>query len=125
MPPPVDLAADPPSEEVLPTLDARVFADWSGDMDAEDVAAILARVPEECARALTELRKSIAARDPAAARRTAHRLKGMASNLGARKLAQLARTIELGSQNVDDVAARLGDLETALAETLEAVAGLR
>jgi hypothetical protein len=45
----------------------------------------------------------------------------MASNLGAARLAALARSIEIASVDIADVAARLAGLETTLAATLEAI----
>ena len=81
------------------------MSDWCDDLDKEDVLAILARVPEEGARSFADLAKAIAAGDVAAARRTAHRLKGMANNLGAVRLARIARAIELGCQSIEDVSA--------------------
>jgi HPt (histidine-containing phosphotransfer) domain-containing protein len=109
------------AEAELPLIDPRIMSDWSDDMDREDVLAILARVPDEGARSLADFRKSIAAGDLASARRTAHRLKGMASNLGAVRLARMARAIELGCHGIDDVSGLLPMLEQTLGETLEAL----
>jgi HPt (histidine-containing phosphotransfer) domain-containing protein len=114
-------AGEAVGEEELPLIDHRTMSDWTGDMDRDDVVAILARVPEEAARSLTELRRAIEAKDAAAARRTAHRLKGMANNLGAVRLARMARAVELSSQSIDDVSDRMPVLERTLGETLAAL----
>jgi HPt (histidine-containing phosphotransfer) domain-containing protein len=114
-------SADATAEAELPLIDRRVMSDWCDDMDTEDVLAILARVPEEGDRSLVELRKAVAAGDLASARRAAHRLKGMANNLGAARLARVARIIELSSQSIDDVSGRMSTLQKTMGETLEAL----
>jgi HPt (histidine-containing phosphotransfer) domain-containing protein len=97
------------------------MSDWCDDMDKADVLAVLALVPQESARCLADIRKAIAGRDLDAARRTAHRLKGMASSLGAIRLARMARAMELTSQSIEDVSGRMAALEKTLGETLEAI----
>jgi HPt (histidine-containing phosphotransfer) domain-containing protein len=114
-------SVDATAEAELPLLEQRVMADWCTDMDREDVLAILARVPEEGARSMDDFKKAIAAADLASARRTAHRLKGMANNLGAARLGRMARAIELGCQSIDDVAGRMPLLEQTVGETLGAL----
>jgi HPt (histidine-containing phosphotransfer) domain-containing protein len=115
------LSADTAAEPELPLIDQSIMSDWCNDMDKEDVLAILARVPDEGARSLTDFKKAIDAGDLASARRTAHRLKGMANNLGAVRLARMARAIELTSQSIDDVSGRMPTLEQTMGETLEAL----
>ena len=114
-------SADATAEAQLPLIDHRIMSDWSDDMDKEDVLAILGRVPEEVARSRAELEKAIDASDLASARRAAHRLKGMASNLGAVRLARMARSIELGCESIVDVSDRMAILGTIIGETLEAL----
>ena len=126
MQPPAELrstsaSANATAEAELPLIDHRAMSDWCDDMDKEDVLAILARVPEEGIRSLADFEKAIATSDLASARRTAHRLKGMAHNLGAARLAQLARAVELDCQSIDDVSRRMPTLEQALRDTLEAL----
>jgi len=105
----------------LPLIDQRIMNDWRSDMDMEDVLSILARVPAECTRSLGDFQKAIAAGELASARRTAHRLKGMANNLGAVRLARMARAIELDCQSIEEVSSRMPPLEQTLGETLEAL----
>jgi HPt (histidine-containing phosphotransfer) domain-containing protein len=118
---PAGASADAAAEAEPALIDARIMNDWCSDMDREDVVAILARVPAECAKSLAEFEKAMAAGDLASARRTAHRLKGMANNLGAVRLARMARTVELECQSIDDVACRMPALVQTLDETLEAL----
>lgn len=56
----------------------------------EVVDAFLAEAPRE----VEALRAAIAADDPASVIRPAHTIKGMSVNLGARRVTELARTIE-------------------------------
>jgi HPt (histidine-containing phosphotransfer) domain-containing protein len=105
----------------LPLIDQRVLSDWSQDMDKEDVRAILAQVPDETAKSVAALKEAIERSDLTSARRAAHRLKGMASNLGAARLARMARAIELGSQSIDEAAGQMAALQRTVSETLEAL----
>jgi HPt (histidine-containing phosphotransfer) domain-containing protein len=114
-------SADATAEAESPLIDQRIMSDWCNDMDKEDVLSILARVPDEGARSLTDFKKAIDAGDLVSARRTAHRLKGMANNLGAVRLARMARAIELTSQSIDDVSGRMPTLEQTMGETFEAL----
>src|SRR5712664_1812746 len=87
-------------DEELPLIDARMMSDWCEDLDRADVRDVLARVPDESRKCLADIKMAMVDRNLDSARRTAHRLKGMASNLGAARLARLARSIELTSQSV-------------------------
>ena len=105
----------------LPLIDSRVMDDWCADLAKDDVADLLARVPGECHKCLGGIKDAIAKSDLAAAKRMAHRLKGMASNLGAARLARMARSIELASNDIVDASERTIALEATLAATLEAL----
>jgi HPt (histidine-containing phosphotransfer) domain-containing protein len=126
MKPAIAPSADPahigaPAEEEPPVIDERVMKDWRDDLDPEDIAALLARVPDECATCLAAIKEAIANSDVSKARRMAHRLKGMASNLGAARLAHVARRIEVASRSIGDVARDIPRLEATLRDTMEAV----
>lgn len=108
------------TEAELPLIDQRALREWCDDLEPDDVRAILSRLPEECAKCLADLRTAIFARDLTSARRTAHRLKGMASNLGAPRLARVARAVELTSHSIEDVSRRMATLEQTVSDTLEA-----
>jgi HPt (histidine-containing phosphotransfer) domain-containing protein len=112
---------DNADETELPLIDQSIMSDWCNDLEKEDVLAILSSVPDEVKRSLADLRKAVGARDLASARRTAHRLKGMANNLGAVRLGRMARDIELTSHSIEDVSARLATLEQTMGKTLEAL----
>lgn len=102
-------------------LDHRAVSDWCEDLEREDVLAVLARVPEEGRKCIDEIRRAVEGGDFAGAKRVAHRLKGMAGNLGAARLAQIARRMEIASQSLDDISSQLALLEATLAETLQAI----
>jgi HPt (histidine-containing phosphotransfer) domain-containing protein len=118
---PAGPAAHVPAEQELPLIDERAMSDWCDDLDKADVLALLARVPGEARACLAGLDKAVAEGDLASARRAAHRLKGMASNLGAARLAHISRGIELRSQTIADVSSSLAALERTVNETLEAI----
>lgn len=122
---PLDIAMPPPIEastqDPVPLLDERAMSDWCSDIDKDDVMAILASVPDECRRNIAEIERAIAEGSLAASKRAAHRLKGMAGNLGAVRLAQTARDIELKSESIDDVASRMASLQETLTGTLAAL----
>lgn len=109
------------AHELLPLIDDRAMNDWCSDIDQDDVLAILACVPDECRRNIAEIEKGIAAGSLAVSKSAAHRLKGMAGNLGAVRLAQSARDIELKAESIDDVASLMAGLQETLASTLAAL----
>lgn len=117
MPPPIDAS----TQDLVPLLDERAMSDWCTDIDKDDVLAILASVPDECRRNIAEIERAIAEGSLAASKRAAHRLKGMAGNLGAARLAQSARDIELKSDSIEDVAGRMAGLQETLTGTLAAL----
>ncbi len=109
------------AETELPLIDDGVMKDWSGDLDEADVLDLLGRVPGEGRKCVAGIKEAVDKADLASAKRFAHRLKGMASNLGAVRLAAVARSIELASVDAAAVSARLAELEATLAATLEAI----
>lgn len=117
MPPPIEAS----TQDLVPLLDERAMSDWCTDIDKDDVLAILASVPDECRRNIAEIERAIAEGSLAASKRAAHRLKGMAGNLGAARLAQSAREIELKSDSIEDVAGRMASLQETLTGTLAAL----
>jgi HPt (histidine-containing phosphotransfer) domain-containing protein len=107
--------------EQLPLIDQRAMADWRGELDQADVMDLLARVPGECDKCLTGIKEATAKGDIAGVKRMAHRLKGMASNLGAARLAGMARGIEIASTDLADVTVRTVALEETMVATLDAI----
>ncbi len=98
------------------------MAEWCTDLDREDIADILGRVPAQCSAGIAEIEAAVGEKELARVKRVAHRLKGMAANLGAARLARLARCIEIDSMDLADVELQLPVLKTTVAETLAALA---
>ena len=109
------------SPNELPLLDERAMDDWCSDIDRSDILAILSRVPDDARKNIAEIEKAIAEGNLAACKRAAHRLKGMAGNLGASRLAGTARDIEVKSASLDEAAGQLASLQATLAATLAAL----
>src|SRR3990170_4149948 len=80
----------------LPLIDERLPAEWREDLLAEDIREILAHARLEAEKSLALIQDAAARRDQAALKRSAHKLKGMAGNLGAVRLVALLREIETG-----------------------------
>ena len=107
-----------------PLFDDAGLRQWTEDLTAEQVKDILAKVPQDCRSAIREIKTAIEANNMPTARRIAHRVKGMASNLGATRLAEAARAIELGPEAAAEHAGRLRHLGIVVDETSDAIAGL-
>lgn len=106
----------------LPLIDNQAMSDWTADLDKEDIEAILSQVPEQCDVCFKEIESAVGAAELPKAKRMAHRLKGMAANLGATRLSRLARSIEIEAQAIDDVAQQLPGLRATIEETLAELA---
>lgn len=117
------MIATPPCSIValIPLVDTVAMHQWTGDLDAADVKEILSAVPAETEQGMHLLHQAILQSDLAKARCAAHRLKGMAANLGAPRLANQAREIEVAANTIDDVAVRFDMLKTTVTETLLAL----
>ncbi len=78
-----------------PILDEGALAALAGSIGADGLAALLAMVPETLDTELARLDAALAAGDPAAARRAAHAVKGLAANLGLTRLREAALALDL------------------------------
>lgn len=107
--------------ELPPIFDHRVMSDWCGDVLDEDVLAILAGVPDELRACVAEIEKAIARGDLTAVKGHAHRLKGMAGNLGAVRLSGTARGIELRTRAIEDASRQMPMLHATVSDTLAAL----
>ena len=106
----------------MPLIDETVMADWCMDLDPEDVAAILERVPDQTRACIDDIEAAVAQGEFDRAKRVAHKLKGMSANLGAARLSSMARQIEMECGGLDDLKARLPLLKGTATETLAALA---
>jgi HPt (histidine-containing phosphotransfer) domain-containing protein len=107
---------------LLPLIDVLAMEQWCNDLDMSDVRDILGKVPAEAEQCMALLSDALTQRDLSMARRAAHRLKGMAANLGAARLAYLAKDIEVTAKEAADASLRLPALKVTLDETLAAFA---
>ena len=105
----------------MPLIDEAAMAEWCADLDREDIVDILGRVPDQCSACITEIEAAVGEMELAKVKRVAHRLKGMAANLGAARLARLARGLELDSRELADIERQLPALKTTIAETVAAL----
>jgi len=83
--------------------------------------SFLRRFAETQAGAVHEIRAALNANDPATAQRTAHSLKGAASNLGADTVATAAANAEIAIKTENNAEAVLVELERSLARTIAAI----
>ncbi len=102
----------------LPVIDRMVLGGWSEELDPAAVRLLLDEVPDEAGQCLSEVRKAISAGDLTQAKRIAHRLKGMAGNLGATRLAEAARNLEIDTPAAEAAMTKLEDLERTVNETI-------
>jgi two-component system, sensor histidine kinase and response regulator len=86
--------------------------------DPQLLAEIAALFLQDLPRALGELRKAVAARDPAAIERHAHALKGSVSNFGAQEAREAAQSLETQARkgSLDTIDDSLSKLDHALAQ---------
>jgi signal transduction histidine kinase/CheY-like chemotaxis protein/HPt (histidine-containing phosphotransfer) domain-containing protein len=103
--------------EAVAIFDPATLATLRGALEESELRAALAMVPGEGAECLKEIKAAVAAADLDAARKVAHRLKGMASNFGAARLAAISRRIELEATAIEVVSQHVRPLEIALHET--------
>ena len=120
-----NLAPDATPSARLPLIDRAAVRDWCEDLAPDDIVEILAGVPGEARKGIEEIRQAINSSDLARVKRVAHRMKGMAANIGAPLLAQIARDIEGATGSIEIVAKQLPILEQILSDTLEALSTLR
>lgn len=84
-----------------PTLDAAVFAELQDTAGADFVAELVDTFGEEAPPLIDDLRESLSAGAADRFRRAAHSLKSNCNTFGATRLAEMARTLELGGMPPD------------------------
>ena len=105
-----------------PLLDEARITALKNAMSQAHFRAAFDCIPHESARILNQIKAAIARGDLDGTRRGAHSLNGMAANIGAERLAALARDIEVGSPTIEAASGRLAHLEQVLEETCVVVA---
>jgi histidine phosphotransfer protein HptB len=100
-------------------IDRAAFAELQANAGEDFVAELVGTFAEEAPTLLAELRSALAAGHAERFRRAAHSLKSNSNTFGVRALAELARTLELGSLPADS--APLDVLEAEFAASLAAL----
>jgi len=77
-------------------IDAATFAELQANAGADFIAELVETFAEEAPTLLAELRASLASGSAERFRRAAHSLKSNSNTFGAQRLAEMARTLELG-----------------------------
>lgn len=117
--PAAQAAAAPPAMAPLPGIDLDTVLPRFGGKEAAFLA-LFRRFAATQAGAVDEIRALAANGDPGGAAKLAHRLRGVAGNLGAGAVAAAALQIEraLDSADGDDIPAQLAALDAAMAVVL-------
>jgi HPt (histidine-containing phosphotransfer) domain-containing protein len=105
----------------LPLFDDARLAELRECFAASELSALLAGITDEGGECLSTIHAALAANDLSAAQRAAHKLKGMASNLGAARLAHAARGTEIAAQLSGDVHATVRQLVDVFKATQDKV----
>jgi HPt (histidine-containing phosphotransfer) domain-containing protein len=88
----------------IPLLDQGMLDQLHDCLDAEDLMDMFGLFPGQAKLQADEIDAAIARADPVAVKRAAHGMKGANANLGAQRIAAIAREIELNAADLDRVA---------------------
>ena len=105
-----------------PMIDRAVFAELQAATGHAFIIELVQTFSEEAPTLLRELRQARQAGDAERFRRAAHSLKSNSSTFGATRLAELARTLELGGMPTGSAA--LDTLDAEYARTVAALTSL-
>ncbi len=108
----------------LDVLDDSVVSMLRNTLDEADFRPILDSLPEESGKCLAAIQAAIGLGDLEEARRVAHGLKGMAGNLGAKRLAKLAQTIECQPMGLAEMQQVVPELAEAIADVRQRIAAV-
>ncbi len=111
-----------------PLIDAQTFAELQANAGDDFVVELVDTFAAEAPQMLAELRSSFDSGAAEAFRRAAHSLKSNSNTFGATRLAELARTLELGglpasAAPIDALAEELGRSVDALKALAAGAAG--
>ena len=100
-----------------PVIDPHIFDELQANAGADFVLELVDTFAEEAPQLLAELRKALEAGSAERFRRAAHSLKSNSNAFGATRLANMARTLELGGlpPSADGVDALAPEIDTTLA----------
>ncbi|NPV23753.1 Hpt domain-containing protein [Bradyrhizobium aeschynomenes] len=106
----------------VPLIDHDQLELLQAALDPGELRAMLVQLPSAAHQALSAINAALAAGDLPQARKAAHVLKGSASSLGAARLAEVARTIELELMTAGEIEACLPDLADIIVATSDELA---
>ena len=100
-----------------PLIDAATFGELQANAGADFVVELVQTFAEEAPQILDELRSAFEAGAAERFRRAAHSLKSNSNTFGASRLAEMARSLELGGMPTDRAAvdALTGELQRSIA----------
>ncbi|MBR0993085.1 Hpt domain-containing protein [Bradyrhizobium japonicum] len=101
----------------VPLFDDLQIALLREALDEDDLAALLAELPQATGAAIEAIKAAASSADLAEVQRAAHVLKGSAGSFGAARLASLAREIELELRGMDEVTESLARLAAVAEQT--------
>lgn len=107
----------PVGGDQTPVFDLVRLASLREAVGDESLQSMMSCVPDEATALLKQIQDALAANDLETARQAAHTLKGMASNLGAERVAVMARQFEQEAVSVEAASEDIGHLELAVSET--------
>ncbi|MGY3454444.1 Hpt domain-containing protein [Bradyrhizobium sp. USDA 4353] len=105
----------------VPLIDQDQLELLQAALDPAELRAMLAALPAAADEGLAAIEAALAARDLPDVRKAAHVLKGSSSSLGAARLAELARMIELDLATAEEIAAYLPLLGETIGATTDAL----
>jgi CheY-like chemotaxis protein len=114
-PPPVDVFT------ATPLLDQGMLDQLHDCLDQEDLTDMFALFPDQARLQADEIDAAIANADPAAVKRAAHGMKGANANLGAQRIAAIAREIEVNAGDFEQAARLVALVRAQIAPTHEAL----
>jgi CheY-like chemotaxis protein len=104
-----------------PLLDQGMLDQLHDCLDEEDLMDMFGLFPGQAKLQADEIDAAIANADPAAVKRAAHGMKGANANLGAQRIAAIAREIELNAANFERAAHLVTLVRTQIEPTSEAL----
>jgi HPt (histidine-containing phosphotransfer) domain-containing protein len=105
----------------VPLLDNTIVNQLHEFLDPEDVAQTLGLFPEQARIQADEIAAAIASGDAAAIKRAAHTMKGANANIGAQRIAAIAKAIEVCSADPAEAAMLLELVRREIEPTREAL----
>lgn len=105
-----------------PLLDAAMLATLRDCLGEADLRVLMTIFPDQVAKSIDDLKRAAAANDLTCIREAAHTLAGMSINLGATRLADIARYLSNDAVDILQVSGPLRALDTALDDTREMIA---